>query len=531
MLKEPTLEQQNIINCNGNIVVTARPGSGKTFTVVEKVADMLADLPSHRGIIAISYTNKASDELKYRCKQKGIETKRSFFGTIDKFFLSKIIIPFASHITGENPEYRIIKSLDDYSDYKRLTGIERIATEDQKNLIKKALAEGLIFLDLSGQIALFLLEEVPGVMTFLKARYSYIFIDEYQDCGAVQHELFMLLVGAGICGMAVGDKDQAIYAFANRHPKYLLSLIQDKRFNHFELTKNHRCNESIIEYSLCLLGMPGSIPSQINVFEVHVDGYEKEIAKQIDAYLSRIKDYYLVNNNNQIAILGAKNSTLKLIAKHLTSPFKLFKETALDNDDSEWGRLFRDLLIAYFSEDVYPVDVAEDYFYEEFEPKLYRKTLNLIDTIFSVESDKLIDQVDSFVNFADMIYPGKRDENAIHSLKGVLQSENEYNNYKPAASNEINLLTLHKSKGLEFNIVFHLDLYEWSLPYKNCTKEEYTQAMNLHYVGVTRAINACFLMQGTFTYNEKAQKCFRTKPSPFLSIHGLSDRKLFRKWG
>ena len=45
----------------------------------------IPDLPEYKGVIAISFTNKASDELKRRCKQRCADTKQSFFGTIDKF--------------------------------------------------------------------------------------------------------------------------------------------------------------------------------------------------------------------------------------------------------------------------------------------------------------------------------------------------------------------------------------------------------------------------------------------------------------
>ena len=94
MIKSPTDEQREIIDYPGNIVVTAKPGSGKTFTIVEKIANVLPDLPDYKGVIAISFTNKASDELKSRCKQRCKDTKQSFFGTIDKFYLSQIIMPF-----------------------------------------------------------------------------------------------------------------------------------------------------------------------------------------------------------------------------------------------------------------------------------------------------------------------------------------------------------------------------------------------------------------------------------------------------
>ena len=75
MIKEPTKEQQKIIDHPGNAVVTAKPGSGKTFTVVEKIGKVLTSLPDHKGVIAISFTNKASDELKKSFIRKVLEVK------------------------------------------------------------------------------------------------------------------------------------------------------------------------------------------------------------------------------------------------------------------------------------------------------------------------------------------------------------------------------------------------------------------------------------------------------------------------
>lgn len=114
MVKKPTPEQKAVLRHDKNIVVTARPGSGKTYTVVEKIAAILPSLPDFKGVIAISFTNKASDELKIRCRQRGIDAKRSFFGTIDKFYISEIIIPFASHLTNNMPDYEVIDILAQY---------------------------------------------------------------------------------------------------------------------------------------------------------------------------------------------------------------------------------------------------------------------------------------------------------------------------------------------------------------------------------------------------------------------------------
>ena len=72
-----------------DIVVTAKPGSGKTFTVVEKISNIMPSLADYQGVITISFTNKASDELKRRCKQHGVEAKQSFLEQLISFIFRK----------------------------------------------------------------------------------------------------------------------------------------------------------------------------------------------------------------------------------------------------------------------------------------------------------------------------------------------------------------------------------------------------------------------------------------------------------
>ena len=90
-----TKEQLDIINAEGNIVVIAVPGSGKTTTITYKIKKILSELDEYQGVIAISYTNKASNELKGRVMNISADLNNSFFGTIYSFYLSEIIIPFA----------------------------------------------------------------------------------------------------------------------------------------------------------------------------------------------------------------------------------------------------------------------------------------------------------------------------------------------------------------------------------------------------------------------------------------------------
>ena len=172
MIKGPTKEQLDVLNCDSNAVVTAKPGSGKTYTVVEKISRIVPTLPDYQGVIAISFTNKASDELKRRCKQRGIESKQSFFGTIDKFYISQIIIPFACHLTNVSPEYQVMDNLKSDPKYSELINLSKTPTGLQKTLLLSALKEGKIFLEISGEIALFILNNVPGVLKYIKVQFT-----------------------------------------------------------------------------------------------------------------------------------------------------------------------------------------------------------------------------------------------------------------------------------------------------------------------------------------------------------------------
>ena len=530
MINQPTNEQQQIIDCVGNAVVTAKPGSGKTFTIVEKIAQILPDLPDYKGVVAISFTNKASDELKRRCKQRCSDTKQSFFGTIDKFYISQIIIPFACHITGRQFEYKIVNEIPEGSKYSVFNSKGTITPDNQTELLIEGLSEGIIFLKYTGETALIVLNSVSGALRYLKAKYSHIFIDEYQDCGWPQHEVFTCLVNSGLVGIAVGDMDQAIYGFTGRFPEYLISLIRDKKYSHFQINKNNRSHPSISEYSLCLLGAPRVIPTEKRVFKVTVEGNECNIAAKIDKYLESIKKKYAIKNNNEVAILCRSNRSASQISGFLSTPHKLYEDSVLDKDNSEWGRLFREILISYFDNLVYALDFTADLFSERYEPTKYRKALSLCTNIFSCSPDNLGAIEKDIISLAELVYPRNPNETAVRELHSILFDEEKLRSFIPAAENELNVMTLHKSKGLEFGIVFHLDLYKWILPNEHGTAQEKQQDLNLHYVGITRAKEACYLMIGTQRFRSKQMDYIQSVPSPFLDNPGLNERRRNVVW-
>ena len=532
MITKPTFEQQKIIDAEGNIVVTAKPGSGKTYTIVEKIAGILENVPEYQGVIAISYTNKASDELKKRCKNKGIDLKSSFFGTIDKFYINQIIRPFACHLTKKSIPLEIEKEIPDEAEYESLKEIE-YKTElnsEQAASIVKMLMSGLIFLPLAGAVALYITKHLPEVLVYLKARYTYIFIDEYQDCGIVQHKFFLYLVHNHICGVAVGDPDQAIYGFNQRWPKYFLQLTGMVNFQHFELSKNHRCHESIINYSRGLFDIfPNSIGEK-RVFKVDIDGNEKSIVLKIESYLPKIMKKYSVNNPNQVAILCKLNHTIDLIDDYLGIPHKIFKNDPLEGLNSEMGNFFRYILRERFSGTIFPADLAEQFFSKEFDFENYHRFLHIVEIIYQAPVEHLGEYIKFFIDLAELlnIKPNKK---AIEVLKEVISSIDALTSFMPAKDDEINIMTIHKSKGLEFSIVFVLDLYKYVFS-NNCGKKESgnsDQVLNLYYVAITRAKDAVYFLNAS-ERSTKSGRVFKALPSELYFLPGLKQLRKDVRW-
>ncbi|GAS83149.1 UvrD-helicase domain-containing protein [Paenibacillus amylolyticus] len=526
----PTDEQNIIIEETGNLVVTAKPGSGKTFTVVEKISVISKTLLNYQGVIAISFTNKASDELELRCRKKGVKKNNNFFGTIDKFYISEIIIPFAKLLIGKNVTWEVKNSVDDFPKYARLKDLnKKFNDEELLELLQKSLSEGYVFLEICAETAQYILNVVPECISYLLARYTHIFIDEYQDCGKFQHHIFLKLVDAGMVGIAVGDLNQAIYAFSQRYSKFLFSLISNEDFRYLEITKNHRCHKSISDYSLALMGIPNiNLSDDPRVFKTYIPGTDHNIFESIDFNLPLLKERYNLENNNDFAILCRGNETAKRAAEFLRTPNKLFVETALDRSNSHWGIIFNDMLSSYFMFGgglTTKLDFVQSYFNEDLDMRKFERALNVIHAIFILGEEELISNIDLFICFAEMVHPDDRDLEVCNELKLILGDTQKLNSFKPATENEVNIMTLHKSKGLEFKVVFHLDLYRWILPFEGArtSEEEYIQALNLHYVGVTRAVEACYIMQATLRYRPAQGDLWSAEESPFLHLHNTSS--------
>src|SRR5690606_28234247 len=132
-----------------------------------------------------------------------------------------------------------------------------------------------------------------------------------------------------------------------------------------------------------------------------------------------------------------------------------------------------------------------------------KKVIKLLHDVEGLEKyQSPLELLDKFIEIASLIYPNAVNTNSINILQKILSDQILLEKFKPADSDQVQIMTLHKSKGLEFDIVFHLDLYKYIMPSSyNGEFISPIQDLNLHYVGITRAKKVCILCTSTKRHN------------------------------
>lgn len=225
VLKELSVEQQAACTALNNIVLTACPGSGKTRTLTHRLAYQVIQEPdSKKKKIAITYTNRAAEEITNRLEGMNIDLSSIWTGTIHQFCMHFIIRPYSMYSKRLCKGYRII---DDYS--KRAYGREiaknfgmhfqyyedpfqdrNVRTEYQRVLREKKEIDFDEILLISKELlssCIFISSNIASVI-------SSILVDEFQDTNELQYIILSNIYKANksINLMFVGDVNQAIYS-------------------------------------------------------------------------------------------------------------------------------------------------------------------------------------------------------------------------------------------------------------------------------------------------------------------------------
>jgi ATP-dependent DNA helicase Rep len=275
--------QQNAVDYfDGPLLVIAGAGSGKTRVIAAKVERLLERHLLPEKIAAITFTNKAAREMRERLRaalpsdivkalnvstfhslglkllmieRERVGLKRGFAiaDPSDALALLKGVLP--EHTSKETREHWLKR----LSHFKNLGLSPHEVDNAEAQTIYAAYEERLArfnTVDFDDLILkpLKLLEADAEVRTAWQERLRYLLIDEYQDTNLTQYRWLKALAGARGAFTAVGDDDQAIYAFRGARSENLTTLKDDyPRLKVIALEQNYRSTRRILRSANALI--------------------------------------------------------------------------------------------------------------------------------------------------------------------------------------------------------------------------------------------------------------------------------------
>lgn len=274
---------------DGPLLVLAGAGSGKTRVITHKIAYLIETCGySASNIAAITFTNKAAREMQERVG-KLVQGKAARGLTVTTFHSLglHILRQEAKHL-GYKPRFSVLDASDSggilndilkttdkkeirraqsvISNWKNALLTPSAAADAAENEVERQLAriyqtyqdtlqayQAMDFDDLI-RLPVELFERFPEVLEKWSNKLRYLLIDEYQDTNSCQYQLVKLLAGSRGAFTAVGDDDQAIYAWRGANVENLKSLQEDFASLHvIKLEQNYRSTVRILRAANTLI--------------------------------------------------------------------------------------------------------------------------------------------------------------------------------------------------------------------------------------------------------------------------------------
>lgn len=548
----------------GPAMVLAGPGTGKTRVLTKRIEFLIRQKGVSPGnVLAVTFTNKAATEIGQRLQKtlSGASVNVSTFHAWGYTFLKK-------HLKGANGFH--IADEEDQIDILMKTGITKqkshkilreISSAKQKMLepetadmsLKEAwmayerekLVTGILDYDdlLLSPIRMMLND--PEIIGETRKQIQWLLVDEYQDVNPLQYALIRLLMPEQMSNLfVIGDPNQAIYGFRGSDVAFIQNFRDDyPDARVYGLSESYRCPGVVLNASASVLpaGIPEfSLKGKLDNIKIRIAGNKTDrseaeyISREIERKMggtdffsmySRVADgdENETGSLSEFAVLCRTAAQMPAIEKALNDhhiPFQKAGEEPFFRKGI-MKQVLRMFLVAAGESKPPSGDPVSEKIIAFGEPgEMYRKGTNIrdnlsgiIDNYFSEVKEAKPGDFEKLLLFAEDF--GKDEETFIRTVS-LGRGIDEWK----AGLEAVSLLTLHASKGLEFDTVFIAGCEEKLIPFSLFPglETDEDEERRLLYVGMTRARKNL-----TITYAAKrfiAGREVVTGKSPFLdTIH------------
>lgn len=358
-------------NTEGAVLVTAGAGSGKTRLLTHRIAYLIFEkhVPAYN-ILAITFTNKAANEMKQRVEKMVGEGNNVFISTfhslcvrilrrdIEKLGYTKNFSIYSDtekkhvlkdiykqfdiendsvqksieyHISNaKNQNASSLKYVNDNPFMSSETDFIKVFDAYEATLKKN---NALDFDDLLTK-TLLLFNKNPDVLEYYQDRFRYIHVDEFQDTNKVQYDIVSLLSRKWGNIMVVGDEDQCIYGWRGANIENIMNFKRDFPLAKvYKLEQNYRSTKAILKVANSVikfnkqrldktLWTDNEQGADVVLYNAPTDRQEAEYIIKIIANCVREKGY----SYSDFAILLRFNAPSRLFESYLNNaaiPYKV----------------------------------------------------------------------------------------------------------------------------------------------------------------------------------------------------------------
>lgn len=286
------MQKKAVLHDKGPLLVLAGAGSGKTRVLTTSIAYLIEEKNiDPRNIIAITFTNKAANEMKERISNLlnmdvshlWIGTFHSICARILRMNIDKIGYDKNFTIYDSSDQKTLVKEIinelglkEDITPREALSVISQAKNKSmtpdeflqlntyytkgdsyyeiyKKYEEKKFYYNALDFDDLIDKV-LYLFSKDIETLKFYQEKFQYVFVDEYQDTNNSQYELIKYFSGFHNNITVVGDADQSIYSFRGADISNILNFEKDfKDADVIKLEQNYRSTDKILDTANVLI--------------------------------------------------------------------------------------------------------------------------------------------------------------------------------------------------------------------------------------------------------------------------------------
>jgi len=580
LFKELNPEQRQAVeHTTGPALVIAGPGTGKTRVLSSRIAYLIQNQRVEpASILAITFTNKAADEMKTRIKILFNSNKMRDKLTVSTFHaFGYSVLQHYSEKLSRNSDFIIIdeaekkKIISEYlncmkNQVKKISDTisqmkQQVKTEgetDEGELLAQYEAflekENLFDLDDLIQKVVYLFRTHKDILEQYKKQFKWILIDEYQDINAAQYNMICLLIDDNDKNLyAVGDPNQAIYGFRGSDTRFINQFMTDfPQASIYKLKTSYRCSNTILNASDNIL-----TPAET----------ENLTAEKVDTFLKGLQQ----GVNIQISTHPTEKSEAEFVARTIENMMGGLRFFSMDSDItqgsgsddinslSDFCVLCRTLrqteaIKKAFSDHSIPAQITgEKPFFKKspareiidllklglhpehtlLETRLVKQNLISSDEMDwlknSITDNTLSDSLKLLLNFVK----AKIDIEDNFTEKRILELADNVNNsydeflkftylgtsidmYDPDTE-QVSVMSMHASKGLEFQTVFITGCEDGLIPYSFFESQttDIEEEKRLLYVSMTRAKKYLYLTNAKKRFLFGQQKTMH--PSPFLT--------------